>query len=40
MEEKYHPEDVSRRYFLNEELFLLWLFFFLSWRVKHYYFLT
>jgi hypothetical protein len=39
MEEKYHPEDVSRRYFLNEELFLLWLFF-LSWRVKHYYFLT
>jgi hypothetical protein len=28
MEEKYHPEDVSRRYFLNEELFLLWLFFF------------
>jgi hypothetical protein len=23
MEEKYHPEDVSRRYFLNEELFLL-----------------
>jgi hypothetical protein len=23
MEEKYHPEDVSRRYFPNEELFLL-----------------